>query len=181
MLHIIPINDDHRNFHDFMAMVVLNQPQFSFNIALKWVVGDEIDINKLENLLPDPVSIFLSIPVLSWAEVAFAIIVKSIASGIKLTAHFWTRMQSPKRTQSIPMSTSFIMIATKIIIVKLTTRFWIRMQSQSGSIHSPHRIRNIIMKLWKKSVKFHLKKEKFQKCLSHKCCDQDCEDSKCND
>ena len=35
MLHIIPINDDHQNFHDFMAMVVLNQPQFSFNIALK--------------------------------------------------------------------------------------------------------------------------------------------------
>ena len=41
-----------------------------------------------ENLLPDPVSLFLSIPVLSWAEVAFAIIVKSIESGIKLTAHF---------------------------------------------------------------------------------------------
>ena len=30
------------------------------------------------------------------------------------------------------------------------------MQSQSGSIHSPHRMRKIIMKEWKKSVKFHL-------------------------
>jgi DNA-directed RNA polymerase specialized sigma54-like protein len=30
-----------------------------------------------------------------------------------------------------------------------------RMQSQSGSAHSPHRIRKIIMKEWKKSLKFH--------------------------
>ena len=159
--------------HNFLSILLWNESLAMKLISTNW--------KNCENLLPDPVSLFLSIPVLSWAEVAFAIIVKSIASGIKLTAHFWTRMQSPKRTQSIPMSTSFIMIATKIIIVKLTTRFWIRMQSQSGSIHSPHRIRNIIMKLWKKSVKFHLKKEKFQKCLSHKCCDQDCEDPKCNE
>jgi hypothetical protein len=32
------------------------------------------------------------------------------------------------------------------------------MQSHNGSIHSPQRIRKIIMKEWKKSVKFHLKK-----------------------
>ena len=138
--------------HNFLSILLWNESLAMKLISTNW--------KNCENLLPDPVSLFLSIPVLSWAEVAFAIIVKSIASGIKLTAHFWTRMQSPKRTQSIPMSTSFIMIATKIIIVKLTTRFWIRMQSQSGSIHSPHRIRNIIMKLWKKSVKFHLKKRK---------------------
>ena len=31
-----------------------------------------------------------------------------------------------------------------------------RMQSQSGSIHSPHRMRKIIMNEWKKSLKFHL-------------------------
>ena len=36
------------------------------------------------------------------------------------------------------------------------------MQSQSGSIHSPHRIRNIIMKEWKKSRKFHLGNSKMQ-------------------
>jgi hypothetical protein len=34
------------------------------------------------------------------------------------------------------------------------------MQSQSGSTHSPHRIRKIIMNEWKKSVKFHLESEK---------------------
>jgi hypothetical protein len=33
------------------------------------------------------------------------------------------------------------------------------MQSHSGSTHSPHRIRKIIMKEWKKSVKFHLRRE----------------------
>ena len=38
-----------------------------------------------------------------------------------------------------------------------TTRFCILMQSQRGSIHSPQRMRKIIMKEWKKSVKFHLK------------------------
>lgn len=31
-----------------------------------------------------------------------------------------------------------------------------RIQSHNGSIHSPHRIRNIIMNEWKKSLKFHL-------------------------
>ena len=39
----------------------------------------------------------------------------------------------------------------------LTTFDSARMQSHSGSIHSPHRIRKIIMNEWKKSVKFHLK------------------------
>lgn len=29
-------------------------------------------------------------------------------------------------------------------------------QSQRGSIHSPHKMRNIIMNEWKKSLKFHL-------------------------
>lgn len=34
-----------------------------------------------------------------------------------------------------------------------------RMQSHSGSIHSPQRMRKIIMNEWKKSLKFHLKSE----------------------
>ena len=37
-----------------------------------------------------------------------------------------------------------------------TSPFVARMQSQRGSTHSPHKMRNIIMKEWKKSVKFHL-------------------------
>ena len=41
----------------------------------------------------------------------------------------------------------------------LTTLPSALMQSQRGSIHSPHNIRNIIIKEWKKSVKFHLKKK----------------------
>lgn len=32
-----------------------------------------------------------------------------------------------------------------------------RIQSHNGSIHSPHNIRKIIIKEWKKSLKFHLK------------------------
>jgi hypothetical protein len=39
----------------------------------------------------------------------------------------------------------------------LTSRASALMQSHKGSIHSPQRIRKIIMKEWKKSVKFHLK------------------------
>lgn len=35
------------------------------------------------------------------------------------------------------------------------------MQSQSGSIHSPQSMRKIIIKEWKKSVKFHLKQHLF--------------------
>jgi hypothetical protein len=46
------------------------------------------------------------------------------------------------------------------IPLKLTTFCWQRMQSQSGSTHSPHRMRKIIMNEWKKSVKFHLESEK---------------------
>lgn len=38
-----------------------------------------------------------------------------------------------------------------------------RMQSHSGSIHSPHKIRNIIMNEWKKSLKFHLNYAKRRK------------------
>ena len=44
------------------------------------------------------------------------------------------------------------------MISSLTTFASALMQSQSGSIHSPQRMRKIIMKEWKKSVKFHLKK-----------------------
>ena len=42
-------------------------------------------------------------------------------------------------------------------MILLTTFASALMQSQRGSIHSPHRMRKIIMKEWKKSVKFHLK------------------------
>ena len=53
-------------------------------------------------------------------------------------------------------------IRTKWFVERiLTTLASARMQSQSGSIHSPHRIRKIIMNEWKKSVKFHLKKISF--------------------
>lgn len=38
-----------------------------------------------------------------------------------------------------------------------------RIQSHRGSIHSPHRIRNIIINEWKKSLKFHLYKSSSQK------------------
>ena len=47
-------------------------------------------------------------------------------------------------------------------IAKLTALVWTLIQSHSGSIHSPHNIRNIIMKEWKKSVKFHLKYIRFE-------------------
>lgn len=35
-----------------------------------------------------------------------------------------------------------------------------RMQSHSGSIHSPHKMRKIIMNEWKKSLKFHLEERR---------------------
>ena len=41
-------------------------------------------------------------------------------------------------------------------LLEPTLTFWMRMQSHSGSIHSPQRMRKIIMNEWKKSVKFHL-------------------------
>ena len=57
------------------------------------------------------------------------------------------------------MCTMYYILCT---LCALTTFFWTLMQSQSGSIHSPHRIRNIIMKEWKKSRKFHLGNSEMQ-------------------
>lgn len=48
------------------------------------------------------------------------------------------------------------------VVSNLTDFVWTLMQSHSGSIHSPHNILKIIMKEWKKSVKFHLKYFKFK-------------------
>ncbi len=46
----------------------------------------------------------------------------------------------------------------------LTTFASALMQSHNGSIHSPHSMRKIIMKEWKKSVKFHLQETRYEDC-----------------
>lgn len=43
---------------------------------------------------------------------------------------------------------------------ELTSSSSALMQSHKGSIHSPHKILNIIINEWKKSLKFHLKENK---------------------
>ena len=48
---------------------------------------------------------------------------------------------------------------------RVTEFFSAIMQSHSGSAHSPHRMRKIIMNAWKKSLKFHLR---HRICIQHR-------------
>lgn len=73
--------------------------------------------------------------------------------GRKMAKHvdaFSCKMRTGRSNRSL--------LARTVVVFSVGTTFpSARIQSHSGSIHSPHRIRKIIMNEWKKSLKFHLK------------------------
>lgn len=72
------------------------------------------------------------------------------------------RYMAIKRSCSVLATTEFVRLLTKKFPMTKAVRknrqdtgLVARMLLYSGSIHSPHKIRNIIMQAWPKSMKFH--------------------------